>query len=63
MSQLNQSSQSSSQAAEIQPVVPMSRVKTIMKSSPEITTVNTETLYTVCKATVINPISYIRSVV
>jgi len=61
MSQLNQSSQSS-QAAEIQPVVPMSRVKTIMKSSPEITTVSTETLYTVCKATVIEPISCIRSV-
>lgn len=37
---------------EIQPVVPMNRVKTIMKSSPEVSAINTETLYVVCKATV-----------
>jgi hypothetical protein len=33
-------------------LIPMSRIKTIMKSSPEITTINNETLYVVCKATV-----------
>ena len=38
--------------SEIQTIVPMSRVKTIMKSSPEVSTINTETLYVVCKATV-----------
>lgn len=54
MSQLNSTldQSQSMQLAEIQPIVPMSKVKTIMKSSPEITTVNTETLYVVCKATV-----------
>ncbi len=36
----------------IQPIVPMSRVKTIMKSSPEISIINQDTLYLVCKATV-----------
>jgi hypothetical protein len=35
-----------------QTLIPMSRIKTIMKSSPEITTINNETLFVVCKATV-----------
>lgn len=35
----------------LQTLVPMSRVKTIMKSSPEITTINNDTLFVVCKAT------------
>ena len=39
--------------ANIQPIVPMSRVKTIMKSSPEISIINQDTLYLVCKATVL----------
>ena len=34
------------------PLIPMSRVKTIMKSSPEISSVNADTLFLVCKATV-----------
>lgn len=55
MSQQNSTlnnSNNSEKMSEIQPIVPMSRVKTIMKSSPEVTSINTETLYTVCKATV-----------
>ena len=35
-----------------QTMIPMSRVRTIMKSSPEITNINQDTLYLVCKATV-----------
>ena len=42
------------------PIIPMSRIKTIMKSSPEVTQVSADTLYMVCKATVIIPISQIR---
>ena len=34
------------------PIIPMNRVKTIMKSSPEITNINPDTLFLVCKATV-----------
>ena len=34
------------------PLIPMSRIRTIMKSSPEITNINQDTLYSVCKATV-----------
>ena len=50
---LDQSITHSQGEKEIQPIVPMSRVKTIMKSSPEVTNINSETLYIVCKATVI----------
>jgi hypothetical protein len=42
---------SSSKAAP-QTIVPMARVKTIMKSSPDISTINADTLVIVCKATV-----------
>jgi hypothetical protein len=35
-----------------QTLIPMARVKTIMKSSPEITNINPDTLFLVCKATV-----------
>jgi hypothetical protein len=35
-----------------QTLIPMSRVKTIMKSSPEITNISNDTLFVVCKATV-----------
>ena len=34
------------------PLIPMNRIRTIMKSSPEISNINQETLYSVCKATV-----------
>ena len=34
------------------PLIPMNRIRTIMKSSPEITNINQDTLYSVCKATV-----------
>ena len=34
------------------PLIPMNRIRTIMKSAPEITNINQETLYSVCKATV-----------
>ena len=37
----------------IQTIVPMSRIKTIMKSSPEISIINQDTLYDVTLATVI----------
>ena len=37
---------------QFQTLIPMSRIKTIMKSSPEITNINNETLFIVCKATV-----------
>lgn len=37
----------------IQTIVPMSRIKTIMKSSPEISIINQDTLYAVTLATVI----------
>jgi hypothetical protein len=33
-------------------LIPMSRIRTIMKSSPEITNINQDTLFSVCKATV-----------
>jgi hypothetical protein len=35
-----------------QTIIPMTIVKTIMKSSPEITAINQDVLYVVCKATV-----------
>lgn len=34
-----------------QALIPMTRVRTIMKSSPEITNISQDTLYIVCKAT------------
>ena len=37
---------------QLHTVIPMSRVKTIMKSSPDIVNINPDTLYIVCKATV-----------
>ena len=37
---------------QLNPIIPMSRVKTIMKSSPDIVNINPDTLYIVCKATV-----------
>lgn len=54
MSQNTSSSKNDSKASanSIQTIIPMARVKTIMKSSPEITTINQDTLYLVCKATV-----------
>ena len=43
------------------PLIPMSRIRTIMKSSPEITNINQDTLYSVCKATVcINQNNYLN---
>ena len=42
----------SAPANNIQTIVPMSRIKTIMKSSPEITQINQDTLYAVTLATV-----------
>ena len=35
-----------------QTLIPMNRVRTIMKSSPEIANINPDTLFLVCKATV-----------
>lgn len=35
-----------------QTLIPLNRIRTIMKSSPEITNINQDTLYSVCKATV-----------
>ncbi|CAF0868287.1 unnamed protein product [Brachionus calyciflorus] len=35
----------------VQPLVPMTRVRTIMKSSPEITQINQDVLFVVAKAT------------
>ncbi|RNA03386.1 chromatin accessibility complex 1 [Brachionus plicatilis] len=35
----------------VQPLVPMTRVRTIMKSSPEITQINQDILFVVAKAT------------
>jgi len=54
---LNESSHSaknghSTSKAAPQTIVPMARVKTIMKSSPDISTINADTLVIVCKATV-----------
>lgn len=37
--------------SSVQALIPMTRVRTIMKSSPEITTINQDTLFIVCKAT------------
>jgi hypothetical protein len=35
-----------------QNTIPMSRVRTIMKSSPDVTIIKEDTLYSVCRATV-----------
>jgi hypothetical protein len=49
----NKSDLKSSTPTSIQTIVPMSRIKTIMKSSPEISIINQDTLYAVTLATVI----------
>ena len=48
----NASNASSIPQGRYQTLIPMTRVKTIMKSSPEITNINPDTLFLVCKATV-----------
>lgn len=49
---LNQSHNESGAGGRYPTIIPMSRVRTIMKSSPEITNINQDTLFLVCKATV-----------
>ena len=56
-SQLNNSTNRPSNKS-FQTIIPMTIVKTIMKSSPEITTINQDVLYVVCKATVLEKIKY-----